>query len=136
VAIVFESIELLDQQIYPETDLEPAVLLALISYTELDDHLTSAGTQELAARILGRHEKQYLAPRFLVDFVLKGYIRPLFSGSKPSTVTPQGRKAGTAQSGGLYRQHELDLSKQPWRSQHVSTATIFGWVIKQMNVGS
>lgn len=136
-SIVLESMELLNEQFMTsEAETEPAVLLSLIAYTNPDDPWNSDVTQRCANQILGRHQEQLLAPAFIIDHVLRGYIKPLFSSSKPPTVTPQGRKVISTASVSTYAQNDLDRSRKPWKFQHVSAVTVLGWAIKEMNVGN
>lgn len=82
--------------------LDDAVLLTLISFAyPSEPWSTEETTCALATALLDRqlarnnndNDNDISLEDLLVEVVLKSYLRPLFSKSRPATVTPSGRKA-------------------------------------------
>jgi Tti2 family len=127
----------LDTHVFLEKEeIEPSVLLGIIAYTDIQDPWTTEATKHAAEQLLARHRDQLLSHDFIIDHVLAGYIRPLFSGSKPATVTPQGRKAINPVPKVANHPSDQDSANKPWKSQDVSSLTTFRWAILNMDVSN
>jgi hypothetical protein len=116
--------------------LEFDILLKLLAFTDLDDPWTSASTYASAQEILSRHTQQLQTHDFIINYVLKGFIRPLFSKSTPASVTPQGRKVIYPVAENPHHHTDLDLSSKPWKTEEISAVTILGWAVRQSDVCS
>jgi hypothetical protein len=117
-------------------DIDPTLLLSLLAYTDIEDPWASEATQKLALELLSMHQTQLLANRFIVDYVLIGFVRPLFSNSKPPAVTPQSRKALNPMPKEYRSSGEQDPSNKPWKFRDVYTVTVFRWVVTNADVSS
>lgn len=134
-AVALSAMECLQTHLNPpDKDVHPEVLLSLAACTDTADPWTSESTKELAMQLLHRHQQQYLSDTFMVEYVLKGFVLPLFSNSKPSTVTSQGRKALTPALNDRYRPNDLDIAGKPWKFREVSAVTVFGWTVRLADV--
>lgn len=107
-----EILDMLTRDHPPEALHNSNLLLTLISFTDpptSPESWTTPETRALATSILGRqllssassaaaapsdhHHQQEDLVLLVVDIVLKTYLRPLFSKSRPATVTSSGRRA-------------------------------------------
>jgi len=112
------------------------VLLSIIAYTDAEDPWTTGTAQQMAERILSYHQKQLISHEFIIEHILVGSIRPLFSDSQPSSVTSQGRKAINQT---IHKPHHLRDSgpfKKPWKFRAVSAMAVLRWAIRNMDVSN
>ncbi len=67
----------------------------------------------------------------VVERILKGYLRPLFSASRPPTITASGRKAAFAEhGGGAARGFGLeDRQSKPWKFHDLRAVSVFTWAL-------
>lgn len=93
---------------------------------------TGRETSNVARRALEQQfTRQPPLPDLLAETVLKGYLRPLFSRSRPKNVTASGRKAAFADEddapGDL-----RDESRQakPWKYADHRAIAVFQWTIE------
>lgn len=134
---MFGIIEYLDTYFLTRgTRIDENILLSWIAYTNVDDPWTSKDLEEKAGELLNRHQEQLLTPDFIVDHVLAGFIRPLFSSSRAPIITPQGRKAISAGSTSLHQANNLDSSSKAWKSRDVHAVAVFEWAVGHMDVGN
>jgi hypothetical protein len=134
---VFGIIEHLDTHFLTRGKrIDEDILLSWIAYTNVDDPWTSKALQEKAGELLNRHQEQLLTPDFIVDYVLTGFIRPLFSSSRAPVITSQGRKAISASSISLHPANNLDSSSKAWKSHGVHAVAVFEWAVGHMDVGN
>lgn len=72
----------------------------------------------------------------LVEAILKGYLRPLFSKSTPKTVTASGRKAEYADDEEDPHRGLRDESKdiKPWKYADHRALAIFQWTVETAQV--
>jgi hypothetical protein len=135
--IIFSIMEYLDAHFLTRgTRIDEHILLSWIAYTNVDDPWTSKVLQEEAGELLNRHQEQSLTPDFIIDHVLAGFIRPLFSSSRAPAITSQGRKAINASSISLNQQNNMDSSNKAWKSRDVHAVAVFEWAVGHMDVGS
>ena len=74
-------------------------------------------TQRAAEQVLGYHQKQLETHEFIVEHVLVGFIRPLFSDSQTTSVTSQGRKAISQTVQKPHHLHDLDAIQKAMEVQ-------------------
>ncbi|KAH6635214.1 hypothetical protein B0J18DRAFT_472244 [Chaetomium sp. MPI-SDFR-AT-0129] len=77
---------------------------------------------------------------FITETVLQSYLRPLFSRSRPATVTASGRKAaypdqddsgaGGPRRGGASLLEETAQTK-PWKYTDLRAVPVLGWAVKE-----
>jgi Tti2 family len=118
-----------------EVNIDPTLLLSLLAYVDGRDPWASEATQKLALELLSKHQAQLVANSFIIDYVLLGFVRPLFSDSKPPTVTSQGRKALNSAPKN-HRISSEDPSNKPWKFRDVYATTVFKWTVANADVRS
>ncbi|KAK3398466.1 hypothetical protein B0T20DRAFT_498348, partial [Sordaria brevicollis] len=112
------------------------ILLTLISYTNPSEGWT---TPELAARatlLLQEHFASKPAEEskqdFITSHILQFYLRPLFSRSSPTNVTPSGRPSAyqnpDARPSGL--PDDSSVTK-PWKFVDLRAVTVFEWAVSE-----
>lgn len=108
-----------------------AVLLSLLAFTRPTDIWNSMLAHEIATEILNRHSQDALSEVFIINYVLKGFIRPLFSKSRPDTITTQGRKAPNENvvNQRFKQSSDLDPATKPWKYRDIHAATVFSWAV-------
>lgn len=78
---------------------------------------------------------QIRSEEFVVDFILQKFIRPLFSKSKPDTITTAGRKAIPSSAPRKpFDVAELERASRPWKYDAVYSVTVFGWMVENVSV--
>ncbi|KXJ95203.1 hypothetical protein Micbo1qcDRAFT_230497 [Microdochium bolleyi] len=117
--------------------LPPAAIIALAAYTNQDDRWSSPDLAESAQELLHTAFEDVTSGQrlqtLILDQILQALIRPLFSKSRPATVTASGRKAEFVQPS---RYDNLDAdaeAKKPWKYQQRYAITVFGWAVEQID---
>ncbi len=135
-----EALEALIKQAEP-VRLEDEVLFALLVYTDETTTWGSPQTKASAAELL---EQQLNIPgslakeQFITESILQNYLRPLFSKSKPSSITASGRKAeyqDTAASRGEGIPDDSALTK-PWKYTDLRAIPAMGWAVREADVST
>jgi hypothetical protein len=89
-------------------------------------------------------EQQFSIPgsptkeEFLTEKVLQQYLRPLFSKSKPASITASGRKAeytDSAATRGESMPEESALTK-PWKYTDLRAIPAIEWAVREADVSS
>lgn len=113
-----------------------STLLSLIPFTSTDYAWTTPQSQLTAIAILDRYESYTQSPEFLVTYLLKSFIRVIFSEARtPESVTASSRKAHP--SSAPPRQFDIlesSPSKQPWRSNNPYTIPVLQWIVDVISV--
>lgn len=114
------------------------VLLSLLAFTQLGDTWNSKQAYEISMDALDHQSQEVLTGAFIVDYVLKGFIRPLFAKSTPRTITSQGRKAADENLGNRITEmaSSPDAISKPWKCRDIHTVTVFKWVVTRADVRS
>ncbi|KAK8052530.1 hypothetical protein PG993_003915 [Apiospora rasikravindrae] len=117
--------------------LSPSALLSVVAYTNPQDPWTSDASADLAHSLLQSHFSQEETPArtekklsrggFITDTLLTQHLRPLFSKSRPATVTASGRKAAFVED----RPSTVleDKAAKAWKYSHVYAVTVFEWAV-------
>ncbi|KAK3991404.1 hypothetical protein QBC44DRAFT_393364 [Cladorrhinum sp. PSN332] len=117
------------------TQLHPEVILTLISFADPSQEWTPTETSELATEILiaefsiHHHRKEEFIPKQ----ILQTYLRPLFSKSKPASVTSSGRKAAypeQSQDDGGGIPDDTSATK-PWKFTDLRAIPIVSWAVTE-----
>jgi hypothetical protein len=111
-----QAIEILISQ-HQTIRLDDDVLLTLLSFTD-DSGATPTKDQ------------------FLADTVLQRYLRPLFSRSKPASVTASGRKAEYSE-GALSRGESMpdeSVRTKPWKYNDLRAIPAVAWAVHEVQV--
>ncbi|KAK7996798.1 hypothetical protein PG989_004838 [Apiospora arundinis] len=128
---------------HPSFTLNPPTLLSVVSYTNPQDPWTSDASAEIARNLLQsqfsplepppRGEKKKAAASsskadFITDTLLTQHLRPLFSKSRPATVTASGRKAAFVEAPDAAMLE--DRAAKAWKYTHVYAVTVFDWAVR------
>ncbi|KFY88970.1 hypothetical protein V500_06019 [Pseudogymnoascus sp. VKM F-4518 (FW-2643)] len=120
-----------------EANTMSEVLLSLLAFTQLGDTWNSKQAYEISMDALDHQSQEVLTGAFIVDYVLKGFIRPLFAKSTPRTITSQGRKAPDENLGNRITEmaSSPDAISKPWKCRDIHTVTVFKWVVTRADEG-
>ncbi|KAI6431010.1 hypothetical protein MCOR21_004243 [Pyricularia oryzae] len=113
----------------------PHVLVTAVAYADPDLPWTTPAASQLAREIIEAivSATDVNKDAVIVDRVLKDYLRPLFTKSKPATVTDSGRKAHFApepETTGGVLDRETRAAK-PWKHVDLRAVPAFAWAVKQ-----
>ncbi|CAG8979861.1 hypothetical protein HYALB_00002634 [Hymenoscyphus albidus] len=117
----------------PPKELPEPILLTLISYSSHSQYTswTSPPTAEISTSLLAQYKHQTHTPAFQITYILQTILRPLFSASKPETLTSTGRKAITSSAPARETgTEELQKSRKPWKYDGVYAICVFRWVVE------
>jgi len=120
----------------PSSTLPPEILLSLIVYTSSRDAWTQSSLSSLATSLLTNYETQTSNLEFIKDYLLEKVIKPLFSKSRPETVTASGRAAMASSAPGKRYDVEAEKASQPWRYRDIWAVGILEWIVETSNVRS
>ncbi|KAK0735681.1 hypothetical protein B0T21DRAFT_190623 [Apiosordaria backusii] len=126
-----QCLEAIDNVFNPTT-LDDDTLLTLIAYSHPDQDWSAnpAKTAKLATTIL----KTYPFPNktdFITSTILQSYLRPLFSKSKPSTITPSGRKAEYPTDNSREGIPDDTAVTKPWKFTDLRSIPVFSWAVTE-----
>ncbi|RDL40006.1 uncharacterized protein BP5553_04346 [Venustampulla echinocandica] len=130
-----QSLNLLITQIpsSPQKTLDPQILLSLIAFTNPSDPWTTQAASDTAHSLLSKYTAQTLTSDFIISFLLQSFIRPLYSKSKPTSITSAGRKAMPSSAPPKrFEAADLDRSSKPWKYEVVYSITIFKWAVENI----
>lgn len=135
--------------------LSDAALLTVISFTDLSDPWTTPDAHELATSLLERQlsgrrsgsnsnsssssssNDDLPQQEFLVEYILKTYLRPLFSKSRPKTVTASGRKAEFPDEHDPHRGlSDETRDVKPWKYVDHRVITVFSWTVQNSDAST
>lgn len=126
------------QLLFKGTSLKPdsQVLFTVIAFTDMIDPWTTDSTLSKAKEIL-RTQFEALVDEtsFIGETILKDYLRPLFSKSRPPTVTASGRKAEYPEDAD--RLHGLlqdNGETKPWKYVDLRALPVFAWAVHRSSV--
>lgn len=122
-------------ELQPVDKLDQRILLSILAFTDPRDPWTTPASAEIAGKLTERFQSQLAPSGFIVEFILKDFVRPLFSKSKPQSITTQGRKAMFRT--GPRKQLEIadiDPANKPWKYKDVYAVTVFQWALEHINV--
>ncbi|KAG9243773.1 hypothetical protein BJ878DRAFT_104058 [Calycina marina] len=110
--------------------VSPQILLPCVVYSSRDTWV-SPETRKLARSRLANHEEQISSREFIVDFLLQTFIRPLFSKSRPATVTSAGRKAMPSSEPPKRFAVDAEKNNKPWKYEQVYAVALLEWAIEK-----
>jgi hypothetical protein len=129
---------LISYDLIRETRTMSEALLGLLAFTQLGDSWNSKPTYDISMDTLNGRPQEVLSEAFVVDYVLKGFLRPLFATSTPRTITSQGRKAPNENLGTRIAEvaSSADAVSKPWKFKDIHSVTVFKWVVTKADVRS
>ncbi|ETS83339.1 hypothetical protein PFICI_05215 [Pestalotiopsis fici W106-1] len=117
--------------------LDPKVLVATTAFTNPQDPWTTQAAGTLAQTILAAALDRPGAKETLItSTILTTFLRPLFSRSRPATVTASGRKAEfvePARYAGAAPDGPTEAELKPWKYAHAYAVTVFAWAVEHAN---
>ncbi|KAJ9155112.1 hypothetical protein NKR23_g2546 [Pleurostoma richardsiae] len=112
-------------------NLSEQALLTIIAFSRrADGPWSTPGSAEIAKELLDEQLSRLNVHDFITEAVLKGYLRPLFSRSRPATVTASGRKAEFADEVDPHRGLSQETKEvKPWKYLDLRTIPVFDWAV-------
>jgi hypothetical protein len=118
--------------------LDDETLLILVSFTDETQDWPNPETAKIATALL---EQQFSSDslsreEFITETILQRYLRPLFSRSKPASITASGRKAEYTDSSAARGQSIPDDTAQtkPWKYTDLRAIPAVSWAVSQADV--
>lgn len=114
-------------------------LLTVISFTNsaVTDPWTTHEACHLARDLLSQQLLHHFNQSDLIDTILKDYLRPAFSKSRPKAVTASGRKAEFPEEDDPHRGLADDTKDvKPWKYEDHRAIAVFHWVVLTTDVSS
>lgn len=115
--------------------LDPKVLVAVTAFTSTQDPWTTPAAQASAQTILDAAlgNKPGAKETLITSTILTTFLRPLFSRSRPATVTASGRKAEFVEparyAGSAGPDDPTEAELKPWKHAHAYAVTVFAWAV-------
>lgn len=120
--------------------LSDNVLLTILAFTDKSQDWAAPETAAIAARLLDQQfgTSGSSQEQFITDSILQGYLRPLFSRSKPSSITTSGRKAEYIDGSAARGQNIPDDTAQtkPWKYIDLRAIPAITWAVNQADASS
>lgn len=119
------------------TTLSLDTLLTVISFTNpaVTDPWTTQEACDLARDLLSQQLLHHVNQSDLIEAILKDYLRPAFSKSRPKAVTASGRKAEFPEGDDPHRGLADDTKEvKPWKYEDHRAITVFHWVVLMTDV--
>ncbi|KAI1382419.1 hypothetical protein F4677DRAFT_440213 [Hypoxylon crocopeplum] len=112
--------------------LRPSTLLRVTAFSDIADPWTTAASSELAGSILSPLDEQpQKQTQLIADEILIGFLRPLFSKSRPAAVTASGRKAEYVEQSRYDAVARDSPETKPWKYVHRYAVTVFAWAVRR-----
>ena len=115
---------------------DTATLLTIAAFSNSDDGWTTTSSAALARGLLDKHfgdRDEEQRARFITEDVLTGFLRPLFSKSRPATVTASGRKAEFVEPT-RYDGGDDAEARKPWKYERRHAVSVFEWAVEYSDV--
>ncbi|KAK0119578.1 hypothetical protein ONS95_011018 [Cadophora gregata] len=110
-------------------------LISILAFTSPRDCWSTPTSLATAQHLLGLPpiQSSLQAPEFISIGILQEFIRPLFSASKPRTVTSAGRKAMPSSAPVKRRDFNEERMKTPWLYETVYAVTVLEWAVREIS---
>lgn len=106
-------------------------LLTTVAFTNPAESWSTPETNTLSRALIEQQLSHLDREEFLVETILKGYLRPLFSKSRPKAVTASGRKAEFPDEVDPHRGLTEETKEvKPWKYADLRAITVFGWTVE------
>ncbi|KAI9649859.1 hypothetical protein NHQ30_002441 [Ciborinia camelliae] len=118
----------------PQSPPKNDTLLSVIPFATIMSPWTTTKSHQIATAILEKHNSYVQSPEFLVTYLLKSFIRRIFSEAPaPKSVTASSRKAAPSSAPPPHFDvRESSPSRQPWRSNIPYTIPVLQWIIESI----
>lgn len=135
---VLQALELLVAKTHPPEITNDQLLLTLAALTINTPEWKLSGRDSrrastLLAQLLGNDDAK---DTFIIEGILQGYLRPLFSKSKPASVTESGRKVEFTDPAAGRGEGIPDDSAvtKPWKYLDFRAVPLVAWAVDEANV--
>jgi len=108
-------------------------MLSCIVYSSRDPWAGSS-VSKIATNHISKHKERIYSREFIVDFLLQAFIRPIFSSSRPSTITSTGRKAMPSSAPVKSLDVGAERRNKPWKYDTVYAVTVLEWAVLNSTV--
>lgn len=109
-------------------------LLSALAFTSSSDPWTDGANIQLSDQFLSNNDRQAKDPGFIVNYLLQTTLRPLFSKSRPDTITESGRKAMPSSAPARRYDFVQEKSQKPWKYEAPYSIAVLEWVVKVASV--
>ncbi|KAI8959240.1 hypothetical protein F5Y11DRAFT_350755 [Daldinia sp. FL1419] len=113
--------------------LPPSTLLRITAFTNPTDLWTTAESSALSQSLLSsqlEHLNASQVQSLIVQDILTSFLRPLFSKSRPATITASGRKAEFIEPSRYDGAARESPETKPWKYAHRYAVTVFEWAVE------
>ncbi|KAH8594490.1 hypothetical protein B0O99DRAFT_625064 [Bisporella sp. PMI_857] len=132
----FECLSLLDSLLpSPPPKADPETLLPAIAFVSSRDSWVTSAIIRTAQKHLSHYNSQVTSREFIVNFLLQNFIRPLFSKSRPSTITSTGRKAIPSSEPPKRFDAAAETRDKPWKYRKPYAVTVLEWTVQNASEG-
>ncbi|TVY43250.1 Uncharacterized protein LSUB1_G000919 [Lachnellula subtilissima] len=130
-ALGLESLQILIAQLsYPRPSaIDPKIIITLITFSSTMDPWTTPAILSRSTSLLSLYTSQTHTQDLIIT-LLNTFIRPLFSHSKPSTVTSSGRKAMPSSAPLPKYDVAAERTSKPWKYETVYAVRVLSWVVE------
>ncbi|CZT51581.1 uncharacterized protein RSE6_12741 [Rhynchosporium secalis] len=113
------------------TPIPKEVLVSILAFTSTRDIWSTPTSLSTAEQLLALPsvQKSLQAPEFVSTDILHRFVRPLFSASKPRTVTAAGRKAMPSTAPLKRYDFDVERASRPWLHETVYTLAVLEWAV-------
>ncbi|RYP74837.1 hypothetical protein DL771_002758 [Monosporascus sp. 5C6A] len=114
--------------------LSASTLISTTAFINTEDPWTTTESAGLARELLDerfRVQSQEQRTKFITEDILSNFLRPLFSRSRPTTVTASGRKAEFVETSRYDNASAEAEARKPWKYGQRYAITVFEWAVLQ-----
>ncbi|RYP35519.1 hypothetical protein DL767_003773 [Monosporascus sp. MG133] len=112
--------------------LSDATLISTTAFINTEDPWTTTESASLARELLDecfQPQSQEKRTKFITEDILSNFLRPLFSKSRPATVTASGRKAEFVEPSRYDNASAEAEARKPWKYGQRYAITVFEWAV-------
>ncbi|KAH6722961.1 hypothetical protein BKA61DRAFT_663695 [Leptodontidium sp. MPI-SDFR-AT-0119] len=115
----------------PVTPIPNQILISVLAFTSPHDVWSTPISLSTATELIALPsiKSSLQAPEFIPADILQQFIRPLFSASKPSTITSAGRKAMPSSAPLKRYDFNEERATKPWLYEKVYAITVLEWAV-------
>ncbi|CAK7562591.1 MAG: hypothetical protein SEPTF4163_000439 [Sporothrix epigloea] len=135
ISVLNEPIENGEDQDAAQADAQ--TVLTIMALSDASQPWTTDAAAEMAAQLLADYfrPKDAVKQQWIVDSILKQYLRPLFARARPATVTASGRKAEFVSQENDRRTDGTENSEspqaKPWKFVDLRAVSVFAWAVNE-----
>ncbi|RYP02589.1 hypothetical protein DL764_005715 [Monosporascus ibericus] len=111
-----------------------STLISITAFINTEDPWTTTESARLARELLDecfQAQSQEQRTKFITEDILSNFLRPLFSKSRPATVTASGRKAEFMEPSRYDNASAEAEARKPWKYGQRHAITVFEWAVLQ-----